>query len=87
VLANMETGETTAMLPAPAGGEDLLRPALRGGKVVAECPPLPELRRRAKEQLTRFPESVRRLREPRAYPVGLEQGLYRLRARMLEKRG
>jgi nicotinate phosphoribosyltransferase len=87
VLANMETGETTVMLPAPARGEDLLRPAVRGGTVVAECPPLPELQRRAKEQLARFPESLRQLREPRGYPVGLEQGLYRLRARMLEERG
>ena len=87
VLASMETGATTAMLPAPARGEDLLRTAVRGGKVVAECPPLPELRRRAKEQISRFPESVRRLREPRVYSVGLEQGLYRLRAQMLGQRG
>jgi nicotinate phosphoribosyltransferase len=69
-------------------GVDLLTPAVRGGRVVGDRPPLPAIRDRAREELARFHAGVRRFVNPHRFPVGLEKGLFDLRTRLiLEARG
>ena len=51
------------------GGQALLEPVLRAGRLAAPLPSLAEARERAAHDLGRLPAAVRRLREPRAYPV------------------
>jgi nicotinate phosphoribosyltransferase len=55
--------------PAPAGGEPLLRPVMRGGALVAPLPSLPAIRDYARAQIAALPGAVRRLRDPASYSV------------------
>ncbi len=59
--------------------EDLLRPLFREGELVAELPPLSEIRERALSQLERLGPEHRKLAAPDRYPVGLEQRLWDLK--------
>jgi nicotinate phosphoribosyltransferase len=69
-------------------GVDLLTPAVRGGRVVGDRPPLEAIRDRAREELARFHPGVRRFVNPHRFPVGLEKALFDLRTRLiLEARG
>ena len=63
--------------------EDLLVPITRGGRLVYECPPLAESRRRAADQLARLHPTIRRFVNPHPYPAGLELGLHELRTRLI----
>jgi nicotinate phosphoribosyltransferase len=65
--------------------EDLLEPVFRGGKCVYESPPLPEVRARSLQQLDGFAAGVKRLSSPEPYHVGLEKGLYELRAKLISQ--
>jgi nicotinate phosphoribosyltransferase len=67
--------------PVPAGSAaaDLLRPRLRGGRVVAPPRPLVEAQALARAQLAALPEAVRALRQAARYPVGLERRLHELK--------
>ncbi|HEX5657238.1 MAG TPA: nicotinate phosphoribosyltransferase [Polyangiales bacterium] len=65
--------------------EDLLVPAVRGGKVVAERPTLPAIQARAKAQLAALSPSVRRMLHPHEYPVGLTRELFAERVRLVEE--
>lgn len=56
--------------------EDLLVPIFRKGQLVYTLPPINEIRQRAKHQLTRFHEGIKRFVNPHTYHVGLEKGLY-----------
>jgi nicotinate phosphoribosyltransferase len=68
--------------------EDLLVPAVRGGRVVCARPPLAEIRARAQAQLAGLHAGLRRFVNPHQHPVGLEAGLFDLRTRLvLEARG
>ncbi|GAB4280569.1 MAG: nicotinate phosphoribosyltransferase [Coriobacteriia bacterium] len=68
--------------------EDLLVPVFRGGERVMDLPSLDEIRERAAEQLASFDPSVKRLRSPYEYPVGLEEGLHERKTRLImESRG
>ena len=68
--------------------EDLLVPIMRAGRIVHECPPLAESRRRTTEQLACLHPTIRRFVNPHLYPAGLELGLHELRTRLiLEARG
>lgn len=68
--------------------EDLLVPVFRGGDLVYAPPPLPEVRRRAADQLAGFHAGIKRFANPHRYPVGLEQRLFALKTRLiLEARG
>jgi nicotinate phosphoribosyltransferase len=69
-------------------GTDLLEPAVRSGRVVAERPPLDAIRDRVRAELARFHAGVRRFVNPHRFPVGLEKSLFDLRTRLiLEARG
>ena len=61
--------------------EDLLEPIMRAGRIVHECPPLAESRRRTAEQLGHLHPTIRRFVNPHPYPAGLtyELGLHELR--------
>jgi putative nicotinate phosphoribosyltransferase len=65
--------------------EDLLIPVLREGKSDYPRPSLDAIRTRAADQLSRFHTGIKRLLNPHRYPVGLEQGLYRLRNELVLK--
>ena len=68
---------------AAMGSEDLLVPIMRGGRLVYECPPLAESRRRTAEQLDCLHPTIRRFVNPHSYPAGLELGLHELRTRLI----
>ena len=75
-------------IPDEARHEDLLVPALRGGRPVCGSPPLPEIRERTREQLRHLHGGIKRFVNPHGYPVGLEPGLHELKTRLiLEARG
>jgi nicotinate phosphoribosyltransferase len=69
----------------PAGPEwtDLLVPVLRQGAVVYTPPPLVEVRQRAVGQLGALHPGVKRFLNPHQYPVGLEEGLFELKTRLI----
>ena len=69
---------------AKATSEDLLVPVLRAGKPVYQPPSIKESRQRTYDQLAQLPEETRRLKNPSAFRVGLEQGLYERKARLIE---
>jgi nicotinate phosphoribosyltransferase len=71
--------------PAPgAGSERLLKPVMRGGRIVAgSLPPLSEIWELASRNLERLPERYRRLAEPDRYPVRYSEALLALRDRAL----
>ena len=63
--------------------EDLLVPVLRRGQRVYTPPPLTEVRAHTLKQLARLDVSRRRLLNPHAYPVGLEESLHERKTRMV----
>ncbi len=65
--------------------EELLVPAMRAG--MRECAPvsLPAIQARSRRQLESIDRSVRRFLNPHQYPVGLDENLYSLRARLIEQ--
>jgi nicotinate phosphoribosyltransferase len=71
--------------PAPGtGSERLLKPVMRGGRIVAgSLPPLSEIWELARRNLERLPEQYRRLSEPERYPVRYSEALLSLRDRAL----
>jgi nicotinate phosphoribosyltransferase len=74
--------------PADAASEELLVPVFRAGRLVYEVPPIEAARARAREQLAGFHAGIKRFVNPHRYPVGLEQGLFDLKTRLvLEARG
>lgn len=73
-------------LPPELDHEDLLVPVVRGGRVVAARPSLAAIRQRAQAQLAALDPTVRRLMKPHLYPVGVTEGLYRERIRLVEER-
>jgi len=61
--------------PAPAGAEPLLRPVISAGRLLGSLPDAAAARARAAESLARLPEAVRRLDDPRPYPVRYSRAL------------
>jgi nicotinate phosphoribosyltransferase len=72
-------------LPADAEGEDLLVPVFRRGRRVLELPGLESARRRCQDQLALLPMTVKRFVNPQTYFVGLEEGLFDRKTRLLLK--
>ena len=67
---------------------DLLLPVFRRGERVYDSPAVSDIRERALGQLAMLDDSHKRFLNPHVYPVGLEQGVHDLRAKMiLEARG
>ncbi len=65
--------------------EDLLKPAIRNGKVLGEFPSLLSIRTRTIQQLKKFHSSVLRFDNPQKYSVGLEQELHELKSRLVRQ--
>lgn len=66
-------------------GEGLLAPLLKNGKRTGELPSLEEIRSRAARQLASLPDSIRRLKNPRRYPVLLSEEMARRKKLLLEE--
>jgi nicotinate phosphoribosyltransferase len=67
------------------GSEDLLVPVFRQGTAVYDPPPVSSVRDRTLGQLSRFHEGIKRLVNPHTFPVGLEKGLYEIKARLVRE--
>ena len=66
------------------GGERLLKPVMRAGRIVpGSLPPLSEIWELASRNLERLPEEYRRLTQPDRYPVRYSEALLALRDRAL----
>ena len=63
--------------------EDLLKPIFRDGKLVYDIPTVEETRAYAEEEKSFFSDKVKRFAEPEAFPVGLEQELFDLKAKLI----
>ena len=63
--------------------EPLLVPVFRQGRTVYNAPTVLQSQQRTRQQLDRLPGEVIRLREPVRYPVGLGQGLHRLKEELI----
>ncbi len=62
---------------------DLLVPVFRKGRRVYDPPPLPQIKARVKEELSRFHQGIKRFVNPHQYPVGLEKSLYALKTDLI----
>jgi nicotinate phosphoribosyltransferase len=65
--------------------EDLLVPIFRGGKRIYESPSLKEIQSRTKSQLNTLHPTIRRIVNPHLYPVGLEEKLHELKAKLIHE--
>jgi nicotinate phosphoribosyltransferase len=63
--------------------EELVLPALRAGRRVAESPTLDAIRDRTRAQIGALHPAIRRLLNPHVYPVGLERRLNDRRTRLV----
>jgi nicotinate phosphoribosyltransferase len=68
---------------ANAQTEDLLMPALKQGKLVAELPSLDAIRDRARQQLAMLHPGIKRFEYPHEYPAGLELRLHDLKTQLI----
>ncbi len=64
---------------------DLLQPVFRRGQFIGESPSLDSIRERVRDHLSRTPSAVQRFENPHEYPVGLESGLFDLKANMIQQ--
>ncbi|MEA3277191.1 MAG: nicotinate phosphoribosyltransferase, partial [Pseudomonadota bacterium] len=70
---------------APADGEPLIAPVMRGGERVAPAESLDVIRDRFREQLQHLPPGVKLLKDPAPYPVKVSAALETL-AEELDRR-
>jgi nicotinate phosphoribosyltransferase len=71
-------------IPKDARGQDLLVPIFRTGKLVYDRPAINDVRKNAAAQLGKFYSGIKRLLNPHIYPVGLENTLHELKAKLIE---
>lgn len=64
---------------------ELLIPVFRKGELVYQEPSIHEIREYTRKQLEFFHEGIKRFVNPHKYPVGLEQGLYDLKTKLILK--
>ncbi len=64
-------------------GRDLLVPIFRGGALVYDIPALAASRENTQRELAQFHPGIKRLKNPHAYPVGLEERLNERRTKMV----
>ncbi|MFZ0219341.1 MAG: nicotinate phosphoribosyltransferase [Candidatus Aquirickettsiella sp.] len=72
-------------IPATTPHRDLLSAIFRQGKLVYKRPTLKSSQEKTYYELQQFHESIRRLLNPHAYPVGLEENLYHLKLQLILK--
>ena len=68
--------------PPPDGAAPLLEEVVRGGRIVAPSPPLPDIRARLARELASLPGPHKALQSPALYEVGASDRLDSLRARL-----
>ncbi|MCC7384599.1 MAG: nicotinate phosphoribosyltransferase [Deltaproteobacteria bacterium] len=73
------------IIPDGTPHQELLRPILRRGRAVYDPPPLQASRDRVIAQLSHFHAGIKRFANPHQYPVGLEQGLHRLKEQLISE--
>lgn len=73
------------IIPAGTLHRDLLTPIFRLGKLIYKRPLLKSSQEKTHRELQQFHESIRRLLNPHAYPVGLEENLYNLKLKLILK--
>jgi nicotinate phosphoribosyltransferase len=73
--AGRMAGDTLSLHDDAQPGEPLIVPVMRAGKRVGSAPPLQDIRARAARELTRLPESLRRLEPDALYPVHVGDAL------------
>jgi len=64
---------------------DLLVPIFRKGELVYHFPSLPEIQKRAQEELSRLPPNMERFVNPQPYFAGLEKELYQKKLELIRK--
>ncbi|MBI2376100.1 MAG: nicotinate phosphoribosyltransferase [Deltaproteobacteria bacterium] len=67
-----------------AVGLDLLEPVVRRGQRLKRAESLPVVRDRARTELSRFHEGIKRFMNPHSYPAGLEERLFQRRLELVE---
>jgi nicotinate phosphoribosyltransferase len=72
-------------MPAAASATDLLAPAVRGGRLVAEPEPFEFKRTRAAAEVARLHPGIRRFLNPHEYPVGIDLGLHEFRQQLIQR--
>jgi nicotinate phosphoribosyltransferase len=72
-------------IPQKTPHRDLLLPIFNRGQLVYKRPTLKSSREKTCQELQQFHESIRRLLNPHAYPVGLEENLYDLKLQLILK--
>jgi len=78
----LSSGSRSA-LPGAAEGEDLLVPVLRAGQLVCQLPTARQARERAIAQTAQARSVLSTLEPGTSYPVGIEEGLFALRQRLI----
>lgn len=73
------------LIPAATPHRDLLRAIFRQGKLVYKRPSLKMSQEKTHRELAQFHESIRRLLNPHAYPVGLDENLYNVKLQLILK--
>lgn len=71
--------------PVPAGGRSLLQPWMLSGELISPQPSLPEIQRRAVENLAALPDSLKELTVQDPYDVRFSDGIRALRAEIEAK--
>jgi nicotinate phosphoribosyltransferase len=66
---------------------DLLQPVMKAGHRIAPAEPLEAVRQRCRESLAQLHPGILRLKNPHAYPAGLEGGLHQRREALLAELG
>ena len=69
--------------PPPDGAAPLLEEVMRGGRVAAPSPPLPDIRARLAGELASLPSPHKALKSPARYEVRVSDRLDALRARLV----
>ena len=85
VMVDPADGTPRETFPAGSDATDLLVPVFRQGKRVLDVPSIEDARKQAQGQLAQFHAGYKRLARPHEYPVGLERGLYRRKAKIILK--
>jgi nicotinate phosphoribosyltransferase len=80
-------GDTVTLLGDEQAGETLLRPMMRGGRIVREVETLAVVRRRFRAQLGALPAYLRTVAIDRAYPVRIARALRELADEMDTRNG
>ncbi len=71
-------------IPQDAEAEDLLVPIFKDGTLVYSLPALTQIQATAKNELTKLAKGHLRSLNPEPYPVGMENGLYELKTRLIK---